>query len=260
MARTIHYKIIDESTSIITDKEWEEISRLQHWYNSEFIWTAGRLALKMYAVFSNWDKYQGDTKKLLQTISSRRRELKRRGLTENAIIEQLVGDGYVIAKKGGYSDNCLASGFTKVAGNEFNAYLVCEFLLKASMIARNAAWTVFDEGNFIKTHRVRIRDGIVYVPTDGEEERRAEYYIREHKIFSIVNPQKYDNFPKFRTLVAGFNELDEEEKQEILRDWNWLGFSECYDINGDDIQGFDLNRKVRKVEIISTIRGNSPNY
>lgn len=248
MARTIYYKIVDDVHSTISDEEWEEIVRLQHWYNSEFIWTAGRLALKMYAVFPNWEKYRGDTKKLVQEISSRRSELKKRGMTENAIVEQLVDDGFVIAKRGGYSDDCLASGFTKIAGNEFNAYLVCEFLLKASMIAHKAVFSVFDEGNFIKPHRVRIRNGIVYIPSDEESHQNTEQYIQNRRVFSIVNPQKYDNFPQFRTFVTGFNDLDENQKQEVLRDWNWLGFAENYDINGDDVQGYDLNKKVVKIE------------
>jgi len=30
----------------------------------------------------------------------------------------------------------------------------------------------------------------------------------------------------------------------------WLGFENNYDINGDDIQGFDLNKKVARFEIV----------
>lgn len=143
MARTIHYKILDDPHNKITDQEWEDVLKLQHWYNSEFIWTAGRLAFKMYAVFSNGEGFDGDEKKMMECITQRQRELRNRGLSENEIILQLASDSLVIAKKGGYMDNCLASGFTKVAGNEFNAYLVCEFLLKASMIAKNAEVSIY---------------------------------------------------------------------------------------------------------------------
>lgn len=247
MARTIYYKILDNQRNAVSDEEWEEVSRLQHWYNSEFIWTAGRLAMKMYAVFPNWEKYNGDTKKLAQNIAREKRMLRKKGLTENAIVEYLAREGYVFAKKGGYTDNCLASGFTKVAGNEFNAYLVCEFLLKASLIARRAEFSVYDEGNFIKPHRIFIENGVVRFPQESWKSMDE----RSTRVFSIVNPQKYDHYPKFRTSVAGFNELEEEERQEIVRDWNWLGFGENYDINGDDIQGYDLNRKVVDIRGIS---------
>src|SRR3989442_10557590 len=37
-----------------------------------------------------------------------------------SIIAQLEADGLVIAKRGGYFDQCLASGFTRVAGNELD--------------------------------------------------------------------------------------------------------------------------------------------
>ncbi len=249
MARTIHYKIIDDPGNRVTDNEWEEILRLQHWYNSEFIWTAGRLALKMYAVFPNWEEFDGDEKELIERITKRQRDLRKSGYSENEIILQLESDGLVIAKKGGYMDNCLASGFTKVAGNEFNAYLVCEFLLKASTIAKNAEFSLYDEGRFIKSKRIKIQDGIIRVSAGEEQKGITDELVRERKIFSIVNSQKYDEFPKFRTLVAGYNDLDDSEKMEILKDWNWLGFGENFDINGDDLQGYDLNVKVIKFEI-----------
>lgn len=244
MARTIHYKIVDDVESRLTDEEWENILRLQHWYNSEFIWTAGRLAFKMYAVFPNWEEFVGDESQLLSQIARRQRELRRAGYSENQIILHLESDGLVIAKKGGYMDNCLASGFTKIAGNEFDAYLVCEFLLKASTIAPTSIISVYDEGRFIKTHRMKIQDGAVRVQADEEERHVAKELISQRRVFSIVNPQKYDDFPKFRTLVSGFNDLDATEKMEILRDWNWLGFGENFDLNGDDIQGYNLNEKV----------------
>ncbi len=249
MARTLHYKIVDDPRNILSDRESEEVLRLQHWYNSEFVWTAGRLALKMYAVFPNWEEFDGDEKQLIERITRRQRELRKSGFSENKIILQLESDGLVIAKKGGYTDNCLASGFTKVAGNEFNAYIVCEFFLKASSIAKKTEFSLYDEGKFVKCGRIKIRDGIVRITGDDASKGFIEDLVHERKIFSIVNPQKYDEFPKFRTLVSGYNDLDEGEKMEILKDWNWLGFGDNFDINGDDIQGYNLNAKVRGFEI-----------
>ena len=249
MARTLHYKIADHPRNTVVNEEWEEVLRLQHWYNSEFVWTAGRLALKMYAVFPNWEEFGGDEKQLIERITHRQRELRKSGCSENEIILQLESDGLVTAKRGGYMDNCLASGFTKVAGNEFNAYLVCEFLLKASTIVRNAEISVYDEGKFIKTKKIKLQDGIVRIAADDGQAELTRQLVHARRIFSIVNPRKYDEFPKFRTLVAGYNDLDEGEKMEILKDWNWLGFGENFDITGDDIQGYDLNAKVFRFTI-----------
>lgn len=249
MARTIHYKIEDNAANLIADAEWEEVLRLQNWYNSEFVWTAGRLALKMFAVFSNWEKVRAGKKEFAERISRRRRVLLKAGYSENRIIQSLVSDGLVIAKKGGYADNCLASGFTKVAANEFNAYLVCEFVLKISTIAKRAEIDLYDEGAFIKTKHVRVCNGAVRALQNGMKQADVERLVRDGRIFSIVNPQKYDEFPKFRNLVSGFNDMDQDERMAILKDWNWLGFGENYDITGDDIQGYDLNKKVTKFEL-----------
>ncbi|HZY10272.1 MAG TPA: hypothetical protein VFF29_03885, partial [Bacteroidota bacterium] len=151
MARKLYYKIVDDGRNRITDQEWEEILRLQHWYNSEFSWTAGKLAFKMYVVFSNQDRVEESEEGVWGDIHKRRVELRYQGLMDNQIIRQLETEGLIHVKKGGYFDGCLASGFTRVAGNEFNAYLACEYLLKASRIAQSAVIEVKDEGEFIKT-------------------------------------------------------------------------------------------------------------
>ena len=250
MARTIHYTISDNGSNVITDLEWEAISRLQHWYNSEFFWTAGRLACKMYEVFPNWEGQAGDTRSLAERIGRRRKDLRRAGLSENEIVLKMVADGIVLAKRGGYSDHCLASGFTKVAGNEFNAYLVCEFLLKSSLIATKAEFCVIDQGKFIKCGEVRFLAGHARVIQPSERLADRGRMVGEQGVFSIVNPEKYSAFPQFRSFVSEFNDLEEEERTRILHDWNWLGFGDNFDLNGDDIQGYDLNSKVLGFEVI----------
>lgn len=252
MARKLYYKIHDDGRNELTDSQWDDILRLQHWYNSEFVWTAGRLAFKMYAVFPNVDSLTSSEEDLGEQIRSRMMELGKSGARENEIIRMLEADGLVIAKKGGYFDGCLASGFTRVAGNEFDAYLVSEFILKASLIAPGAAILLRDEGEFIKPQEVSIRNGSVTLSRPGDARRSFyEQMVANRHVFAIVDSAKYDHFPRYQTTIAGFNELPSDERDCILRDWNWLGFENNYDINGDDIQGFDLNRKVVSFEISS---------
>jgi hypothetical protein len=251
MARKLYYTVDDDGQNRLTDAQWEEILRLQHWYNSEFIWTAGRLAFKMFAVFPNIDFLFDNEEDLWQKIAKRKRELRLSGATENEIILQLEAEGMVIAKKGGYFDHCLASGFTRVAANEFNAYLVCEFLLKASFIAGGISITVRDEGEFVKPKKVIFRNGKVLLPLrDGARRPAYEMMVGNRHVFAIVDSAKYDRFPFYQTTIADFNELPADEQSIILKDWNWLGFENNYDINGDDIQGFDLNKKVAEFEIL----------
>jgi hypothetical protein len=250
MARKLYYKVVDNGRNAIGEEEWESILRLQHWNNSEFQWTAGRLGLKMFAVFPNPDAEEGSRNSLLVRITLRRTELRAEGLSENAIIEKLAAEGLIMAQKGGYFDNCIASGFTRVASNEFNAYLVCEFLLKASLIAPGAAFDVYDEGEFVKSKQVLIRKGAVELKI--RDTSRAVYYktLVEHRhVFAVVDPAKYDNLPGYQSMVSGFNEMPEDERLSILKDWNWLGFDDNFDLHGDDVQGFDLNRKVSSFSI-----------
>ena len=249
MARKIYYKIFDNGRNTIADPEWEEVLRLQHWYNSEFVWTAGKLLFKMYVVFPN-PEYEADEDRLWQRVIQRRKDLRKEGLSENAIIRILRSEGLVIVKEGGYYDECIASGFTRVAGNEWNALLVCDFLLKASTLLESATIEVFDEGHFIKTGHIRLRKGNVSILR--EHAGKESYYKRllEHRrVFSLVDPLKYEHFPVFETMVQGFNAMDESKRRDILRDFHWLGFESNYDINGDDIQGTDLNKKVARFEV-----------
>jgi hypothetical protein len=250
MARTLYYWIDDDGANVIRDEEWEEIVRLQHWYNSEFIWTAGRLALKMFTIFPNWDRFYStdELEEAGKIITARMRELKAMGLNERERVSQLEREQLIIVRRGGWLDGSIVSGLTKVANNEFNAYLVCEFVLKVSRIARDAEIIVQDDGRFIKTGNARFHRGTVsvFISTWGQEKRQQ--LLEQGRVFSIVNPAKYDKHPRFKTMETNFNDMDKAERLDVLKDWNWLGFGTAYDKDGDDTEGFDLNRKTKKIE------------
>ena len=250
MGRKLYYRVEDTPSNSISDEEWDRILRLQKWYNSEFIWSCGRVAFKMFSVFPNWEYLSIDSASYWDAVRKRACDLRRTTANENEVTRTLEREKLVIAKKGGYFDGSLASGFTKVAANEFNAYLVCEFILKSSTIARDAEFILRDEGGFVKCREVVIKQGIVKViPKDSRSQSRVRELVENRRVFSIVNPTKYDKFPKFKTTVVGFNDLDEDDRRLIVKDWNWLGFSGAYDRDGDDIVGYDLNQKVLGFEI-----------
>lgn len=251
MARKLYYSIPDDGIHSISDNEWEEVLRLQHWYNSEFFWTAGRLTFKMFAVFQNPDALDVDEETLWKRIASLRTELAISGMNENEIIRMLEQEGLIISKKGGYTDGCLASGFTRVANNEWNAYLVCDFLLKASAILPSCTLTVRDDGAFIKPGTIQLQDGKVLVSVhDNDARNRIAAMVDNRSIFSIVDSAKYDNLPAYKTTVSKFNELEKDEQRTIVSDWNWLGFEQNYDRDGDDVQGENLNKKVGKFILV----------
>lgn len=246
MARKLYYKVVNDGNNKITDQQWDSIQRLQHWYNSEFIWTAGRLGFRMYAVFPNTEFTLEKTSDTELRIKNRKQELQKGGLTENETIQQLESEGLIIVQKGGYFDNCIASGFTRVAANEFNAFLVCEFLLKSSILAPEATISVYDEGEFIKPKKISFHQRSVIISSLDESKQKVyQEMINNRHVFAIVDPAKYDHHPRFTNMVLDFIDLKLDERLSILKDWNWLGFENNFDLNGDDVQGFDLNKKVK---------------
>jgi len=246
VGRRIIYRIDDKQGNRFTEGEWDEIERLQHWYNSEFSWSTGRLAVKRYILFPNAEEFENLEIPIWEVIGQRHASLRAEGLSEPQIISQMENDKLIIVKWGGYYDNCLASGFTRIADNEWNAYLVCDFLLKASTLCPNASINVSDEGRFIKTGRVEFRNGSVEV---GKPEAGSEVDVEDvcatRRIFSVVDPEKYNRHPAFRNMIPEFGKLRMSERTKLVRNWNWLGYEGNFDDNGDDVSGFDLNTKVR---------------
>ncbi|MGH2568895.1 MAG: hypothetical protein ACRDGA_11200 [Bacteroidota bacterium] len=251
MGRRIIYKVENRPGNSIAETEWAELLKLQHWYNSEFDWSGGRLQFKRYVFFPNVEEFADLMNNIWEIIGERRQTLLSQGLSDLEIVSQLERDGLVSVKWGGYFDDCLASGFTRVADNEWNAFLVCDFLLKASTILSRATIIAQDEGRFIKTGKASFKSGNVFVASDGHFGRAAiEGLLFERRLFSIVDPSKYEKHPALRNTIPQFHQLDASERLEYLRNWNWLGYDDGYDRNGDDLQGFNLNLKVREFKLM----------
>lgn len=246
MARRIIYKIEDNGINHISDTQWQEILNIQRWYNSEFFWSAGKLAFKRFLAFPNYEVTNKNKYEYRRLILREIRKLTAEGRNEAEILSHLEALGLIFLKKGGYFENSISSGFTRVAQNEFNAFLVCEFLLKSSLVAVDAVIDVIDEGNFIKCKHILLKNGNVIIPYDDKS--KINFYneiIDKKKVFSIVNPAKYDNLKILSHSIPNYNKLTKKEKQKILHDWNYLGFENTYDFLGDDFIGYDLNQKVK---------------
>jgi hypothetical protein len=250
VSRRIIYQIEDSEGNRLTEDEWDEVERLQHWYNSEFSWSTGRLAFKRFVSFPNTEDFDNLSSSIWDIIAQRHQVLHEQGLSEREIVSQMEKDRLLVVKWGGYYDNCLASGFTRVADNEWNAYLVCDFLLKASTLCLGARISVRDEGKFIKTGSIVLQNANVSIPREGFS---AEFEIQDvrktGRVFSVVDAEKYNRHPAFRNIIPEFNKLKRSERMKLVRNWNWLGYDGNYDVNGDDKKGFDLNSKVRSFNV-----------
>jgi hypothetical protein len=202
--------------------------------------------VKRFILFPNAEDFQNIETPIWELIGQRHAALRAQGLSEPEIIFQMEKDKLIIVKWGGYYDNCLASGFTRVADNEWNAYLVCDFLLKASTLCPNAIINVYDEGRFIKTGQTDFKNGIVEVgKAEVTADVDAEDLCATRRVFSVVDPEKYNRHPAFRNMIPEFGKLKTSERMKLIKNWNWLGYEGNFDVNGDDRNGFDLNTKVR---------------
>jgi len=238
----------ENGLNFISDEEWEGIESLQRWYNSEFFWTGGKINLRRFVVFPNYDVVGAKVKGIREQFSG----MIAGGYSESEALSELESRGLIIVKRGGYEDGMLGSGFTRVADNEFNAFLVLDFLLKASRLAPTASFEIFDEGRFVKTRELILKNADALVDLRSTSEEDVESVKFSRKVFAVVNPDKYDGHPPFSNCVDEFNELLPYEKVRVVENWNWLGYESKadYDFNGDDFYGFDLNEKLCHVFFI----------
>jgi hypothetical protein len=251
MARRLHCYVANDASNEITDTEWDRIRALQHWYSSEFIWTAGKPALKMYAVFPNLDHPLADENALMEFISKRWSALRKEGRTENWILRSMRDEKLVLLKEGGYHDGCLVSGSVRVADNEWNAYLFSEFIVKASRIAGNATFELHDEGDFIRWRPVHIRNASVRVHVKSRQQyERVERIIGANRLFSVIQAELYDDHHDHRSNVAGFRRMESDEQRDVLRDWNWHGYGSHRRTPETADEPYDLHQKIRDISTI----------
>jgi hypothetical protein len=169
---------------------------------------------------------------------------------EIAAVRAMVEEGLFSVRWGGVRDNSIASGVTHVADNEFNAYLLCEFLLKCSTIAPDATFHIEDEGRFILPGRAMFRGGEVLVSKDDLYPEGKEVPLDPPQIFSVVNPSRYDEHPTFTQSIEDFGDLNEEEISEDVHRFGVLGFAQNYETAWGDTEGLNLQQRARKVVII----------
>ncbi len=151
---------------------------------------------------------------------------------------------------GGVRDDSIASGITHIADNEFNAYLLCEFLLKCSTIATEASFVVEDEGHFVLTGRAAFRIGELLIRREDLRADADRDTLDIPQAFSVVNPAKYDDHPRFSQNIEDFDDHDETMMTASARDYGALGFATNYETAWGDNEGLNLQQRVRKVQLL----------
>ncbi len=246
MSRRILYRIPESDARFVGEAEWDEVQRLQRWYNTEFAWSSGRLVFRRYVLFVNAEEFADLEWSPNEIVEKRKAYLREQGMRELEIIAQLEKDGLASVRWGGYQDHSYASGFTRVADNEWNAYLVCDFLLKVSLAVPKATVIARDEGQFIKTGTVRFKNGVAEVPLPHTSPRETVMQaLEEKRVFAHVDPNQYADHKAPKNVIPQFTEREKEERKKLVQDWNWLGFGNKESELKEPEGGLDLNAKVR---------------
>ncbi|MBU2464686.1 MAG: hypothetical protein KKG02_10780 [Candidatus Edwardsbacteria bacterium] len=228
MGRTLHYDVVGK----ITDDEWDKIDDLQDEYNIKNRWTCEHLSLTRIPYwYPRWPNWFKDSKldkgvtadKAWNIVYSHLEGLN--GVNLEKKVMELV-NGRLLALGNARKEGIAASGFTKVADNEWNAKLVTDFFIEVSKISRGSAVKLHDEGDYILCQYIIIERGIVKPDHDRIREyivnleRKAndpkwERYFRQclktikHNLssaekglyFANLDPDEYEDHPKFRTLA-----------------------------------------------------------
>lgn len=251
MPRALRYYIENTPENRIPDDAWKEIARLQHWYNSEFIWSCDKIGLKRYMAFPNYDRIP-DMPYHTAKYHFRKRFLQKKIELQDEIaaVRAMEAEGLYTIRWGGVRDGAIASGITHVADNEFNAYLLCEFLLKCSTIANEASFIVEDEGRFVIPGRAIFRNAEIQARRDDLYRQGEEISLDVPQIFSVVNADKYNEHPRFSQNLEDFDDLDEVELTESVHRFSTLGFAQNYETAWGDAGGLNLQLRARRVGII----------
>lgn len=249
MPRALRYYIETSEENSLPNNDWAEIAILQHWYNSEFFWSCDSIDFKRYILFPNYDHIP-DMPYRTARYHFRKRLLAKKIELGNWVeaVKAMEEEGLFHVRWGGVRENSLASGITHVAANEYNAYLLCEFLLKCSTISTEATFTIEDEGRFILPGRAMFRNGEVMVYRDDLKASGHDVELLDTpQIFSVVDHAKYDDHPAFTQSIDDFKELDDAELSAAIGKYDGLGFGENYDTHWGDHEGLNLQQRARKV-------------
>lgn len=252
MPRALRYYVPDTGSDLLPNAIWKEVARLQHWYNSEFIWSCDRIGLKRYILFPNYDHIPDMPYHIARYHFRKRLLAKKIELQDElAAVRAIEEEGLFTVRWGGVRDDSVASGITHVADNEFNAYLLCEFLLKCSTLSPEAEFYVEDEGRFILTKKAMFKNGEVIVkPEDAWPNLgNRPVPIEPPQVFAVVNPAKYDEHPNFTQTIDDFEDLDEEAQIAQVRGYGQLGFTNNYETAWGDNDGLNLQQRVRKIVV-----------
>jgi hypothetical protein len=133
---------------------------------------------------------------LWKYINKAYEELKAEGFSRLQIIRDLLSRKLIALHGDDHNHLNLqkAYGFTKVAGNEWNAALVTSWLTQISRLLPEHTFTLHDEGEFLTHSCLVIKNGKARTE-HGKVWRDVGFYCRP------VNPKDFEQHPEFPSII-----------------------------------------------------------
>lgn len=158
MGRTIHYGF--KLSKPLDTKRINKIIDLTDEYNTKYVWTCENVGFSNFGFFPNWEywralKGENYSRDLIwKAIDTAYKSNEKFGMSHLDNIMNLRQIKRIISfhqcDEKGNPDLKEFHGFTKVAGNEWNALLTLAWLVEVSRVVPEAMIEVYDEGEFLK--------------------------------------------------------------------------------------------------------------
>ncbi len=164
MGRTLHYELRRNPAVTLTDNDWNRIEKITDFFNKTFTWTCENVGFCTLTFYPRWHKFFKDSKlpddkSGWDIVNSSYKNLQAKGLTRLQILHALHKHKLIAYyTKDDKLNLQKAHGFTKVAGNEWNAVLVTVWLTEVSKILPDNEFELHDEGMFLKVDLI-IKNG-----------------------------------------------------------------------------------------------------
>lgn len=188
MGRTLHYGI--EGNISPTKSQYQKLLDLCNSYNEKYNWTCENVHLGI-DYYPNWEHFRKDKNEdnAWDIINQNYNALKAQGLEEIDIIYTLEKMNYVLL----YERDELR-GFTKVCGNEDNAYYVINFVLDCSKVFPKREFYLHDEGDALYCPLL-IKNGLAKPDLKDVEESlrywKNNAYLHSGNCWDVTNAEKY---------------------------------------------------------------------
>jgi len=206
MGRTLHYEMKENKAVKVTEENWDTIEKITQYYLDNFKWTCEEPGFSNVDFFPRWPGYGwfSDSKlprdlnqdQLWDLVNKAYDELKAKGFSRLQAVRDLLSRKLIAISGDDHNhlDLQKARGFTKVAGNEWNAALVTSWLTQISRLLPEHTFTLYDEGEFLTHSSIVIKNGKARTE-HGKVWRDVGFYCRP------VNPKDFEQHPEFRPII-----------------------------------------------------------